>query len=159
VYYLAKCGELPAFQLGRSWRFREEDIDRLAGLAQPRPRVLLVDDDEIIRTLFPVTLGARGCQVMAAASVDEALGLTRRYRFDVLLVDLVMPGRGGVDLMRELRGEYSLREMVVVTAFPDLAEAGDLLELGAVTVIRKPFDTDQLVECIEGIIGKRLRVA
>ena len=67
-----------------------------------------------------------------------------------------MPGRNGIELIRELRGEYSLRKMVIVTAFPDLAEAAEVLERGAITVIGKPFSVSHLVECVQDTVGTAL---
>ena len=156
VYHLAKTGELPAFRVGRSWRFSAQEIKRLVGASNGRPRILVVDDDQVTRALVVAALEPRDCLVVQASRVAEALEVTRRQRFDVLLIDLKMPGGNGTELIRQLQGDYSLSQMVMITGFPDLAQMNNLLDLGALTLLRKPFSVGQLGDCVERIIGRSL---
>ena len=158
VYHLAKTGKLPAVQFGRSWRFPAASIERLGG-APPSLRVLVVDDDAVTRSLVSSALEPCGCLVSEAGNVDQALQFCGRHRFDVLFVDLKMPGRDGTELIRELLGEYSLNQMVVITAHPDIGLVGKLLELGPVTLLRKPLAMGQLIECVKRITGNQLVAA
>lgn len=158
VYYLAKAGQLPAVRFGRSWRFPAASIERLKG-GHPSHPVLVVDDDAVTRELVSSSLEPYGCQVWEAGSVDEALPVCRRQRFDTLFIDLKMPGRDGTELIRELLGEYSLSQMVVITAQSDLGQARDLFELGPITLLRKPLSVAQLIECVERTTGTRLVAA
>lgn len=155
VYHLAKTGKLPAVQFGRSWRFSAAGIERMEG-GTPSLRVLVVDDDAVACGLVSSALEPCGCQVWEAGSVDQALQFCRRQRFDALFVDLKMPGRDGSELIRELLGEYSLNQMVVITAHPDISEAASLLELGPITLLRKPLSLAQIIECAKHMTGTNL---
>lgn len=156
VYHLAKSGVLPAMQLGRSWRFPSLEIKQLATRKQGGARILVVDDDEVTRTFVTGVLAPRGCLVAEASNVRDGLTEARRQRFDLLLVDLKMPGGDGTELIQELKIEYSLSQMVLITAFPDLAQMKDPLDLGALTLLRKPLAAHQLVDCAERILGRAL---
>lgn len=150
VYHLAKKGELPAVRFGRSWRFPATGIQRLLA-GPPGRRVLVVDDDAVTRSLVTGALEPEGYQVWEAEGVDQALELCRTQRFDAFFIDLKMPGRGGIELIRILLGRYSLGQMVVITGYPDLSEAAELLELGPLTLLRKPLAVNPLKDCIKRI--------
>jgi len=155
VYHLAKCGKLPAIQLGRSWRFPATSIDRL-GSGTAALRVLVVDDDVVTRGLVSSGLEPCGCKVSEAATVEQALQFCQRQRFDALFIDLIMPGRDGIELIRELQGDYTLNQMVVITSHDDVSQAGALLELGPITLMRKPLSLSQLVACLNRVTGSQL---
>lgn len=149
VYYLAKSGELPATQFGRTWRFPAASVDKLGG-RQPSPAsVLVVDDDAVARMLIHGVLAARGHRVEEASDAELGLKVARAWRFDLLLIDFKLPGKDGVGLIQELRGTYSLGQMILITAFANLVDLERLSELGAVTLLRKPLDTNQLIESVE----------
>ena len=155
VYYLAKKGEIPAVRFGRSWRFSAQGLERLAQ-NNARPRILIVDDDAVTRTLVTETLTPCGCLVTEADSIKAALEAVRRQQFDGLLIDLKLPDGDGTALVRELRRDYPLSRMVIITAFPEVAQANALFEMGAVTLLRKPLSGDQLIECVEGYSGMHI---
>jgi len=67
-----------------------------------------------------------------------------------------MPGRDGTELIRELLGEYSLNQMVLITAHPDVDQARELLELGPITLLRKPLSVGQLTDCVRRIVASGL---
>src|SRR5579863_8990396 len=73
---------------------------------KPEGRILIVDDDYSLRRVLHTTLFATGFDVNEAASGDEALALARAVRFDVILLDLRMPGKGGLEICRELRQQF-----------------------------------------------------
>lgn len=153
VYYLAKEGRLPAVQLGRSWRFPANEIGDLANSRPGRVRILVVDDDIVVRSLVVGALESRNCDIVEAATFASAVTATRQQRFDLLLIDLNLPDGSGVDLIRDLKGQYSPTQMVIITDFPDLAENSDLSELGMITMLRKPLSVEHLLECVKLITG------
>ena len=122
VYYLAKTGKLPCFQVGKRWRFWRDEIERLRNTSNSPPAVLVVDDDPLMRQILHHGLTRAGCEVSVAAGIDEALELTRRTDFAALLIDLVLGSERGVDLIYRLLGAYSLRQMLIITGHPDLVE-------------------------------------
>ena len=111
-----------------------------------------------MRGLVSSALEPNGCKVLEAGSVDAALQICRGQRFDALFIDLKMPGRDGTELIRELLGEYSLNQMVVITANPDICQVAELLALGPITLVCKPLSVTQLVECVKRMTGTYLPV-
>jgi len=150
VYHLAKSGALPAVHIGKSWRFPAGALVELAGHKSAPASVLVVDDDAVTRAVVSGVLEPRGHLVAEAADAEIALKAARRQRFDWLLIDFKLPGKDGVRLIQELRNEYSLGQMIMITAFVDLVDLEKLFGLGAVTLLRKPLDGLQLIECVEG---------
>lgn len=155
VYYLAKTGQLPAVKFGRSWRFPATSIERLKEAGNSH-RIMVVDDDAVTRAFVTSALEPCGCKVWEAGSVEEALQYCSRQKFDAFFIDLKMPGRDGTELVRDLLGEYSLTQMVVITSHPDISEAAALLELGPITLLRKPLSVPQLIECARRMTGANL---
>ena len=159
VYYLAKSGGLPCFRVGGRWRFRREDLLAVRS-SSPKPcSVLVVDDDELVCQMLSDVLSEVGYEVTTACGVDEALALTRQRRFDAFLIDLVLGDRRGIEVIRELQNDYSLRQMVVIAGRSELLDTAPLLELGAITVLRKPFSTSQVIECLDQIVAHPPRAA
>lgn len=154
VYHLAKTGYLPAIQLGRTWRFPAREIDELTGRKPATARILVVDDDAVTRELVTGLLRPRGHVLVEAGDAEAGLAAARRQRFDLLFIDFKLPGRDGSKLVQELAGEYSLSQIVMITAFPDLVQMNKLFELGALTLLRKPLEAGQLLECVARILGQ-----
>ena len=138
-------------------RFPIADIERLQKESSVPVRILVVDDDELTRTMVADTFASPPYQVFQAENAEEALAIAKRERLDLLLIDLKLPGRNGTEVIKELRETYSLRQMVVITAFPDLMQMEELLNHGAITVLRKPISVDQLLTCAEEIVGEKRR--
>ena len=155
VYHLAKTGALPAIQLGRTWRFPSRAIAGLSGHKPATASILVVDDDQVTRTLVADILRPRGYVLVEAGDAEAGLVAARRQRFDLLLIDFKMPGRDGTELMRELGGEYSLSQMIMITAFADLAKMDPRFEFGTLTLLRKPLDAGQIIECVERLLRNR----
>ena len=151
VYHLAKTGDLPAVQFGRTWRFPALEIAALAGRKPAKARILVVDDDDASRTLISEVLQAQGHMIFVASDPPAAVALAHQHRFDLLLIDLKPPGKQSTDLICELQKEYSSGQMVIITAFADLVEMDTHSSLGALTVLAKPVNTKQLLECVEHI--------
>jgi excisionase family DNA binding protein len=150
VYHLAQTNRLPAVHLGRTWRFRVKDIEALENGPDQTARILLVDDDVTVLGLVSHLLENAGHEVWTASSVADAERLLRARRFDLLLVDVVLPDRSGVELIRELPPEYPPQRVVLITAYAELSSVDELLSRGEVTILRKPLDADLLLDCVAG---------
>ncbi len=85
-----------------------------------------------------------GLECSAAASVDDALAAFRAERCDVVVTDLKMPGKSGIDFLRELRAVDAEVPVVVLTAHGTVPTAVEAMKLGAVDYLQKPFDVDAL---------------
>jgi diguanylate cyclase (GGDEF)-like protein/PAS domain S-box-containing protein len=104
--------------------------------------VLVVDDEDANRDLLSRRLTRSGFQVEVARGGDEALGKVSQTQFDLILLDQMMPGKTGSDVLRELRTQYSQADLpvIMVTAITDSGRVAEALDLGANDYITKPVD-------------------
>ena len=111
---------------------------------KPEGRVLIVDDDYSIRRVLHTTLFTEGFDVAEASTGEEALALARVVRYDVVLLDLRMPGRDGIEISRELRRQFPRIAIMILTVSDSEDEMVAALECGADDYITKPFQMRQL---------------
>ena len=113
------------------------------------PRVLVVDDDRPIRNLVTTVLERRELSVDSAPDGAAALKLIAENEYDVAVVDLMMPGMNGIELLEHVkRAERHPQTIIVLTA----SGPGDIrqLDAGAVhAIMRKPFDINELADVVE----------
>ena len=110
----------------------------------PRGRVLVVDDDLALAEMLGIVLRGEGFEPIFCSDGSEALGVFRKSRPDIVLLDLMLPGKDGVDLCRLIRAE-SGTPIVMLTAKSDTVDVVVGLEAGADDYIVKPFKPKELV--------------
>lgn len=111
--------------------------------------MLLIDDDETLRERLARALRDRGFDVRTAASVEEAVPLAEADSPEYAVVDLRMPGKGGMEMLRELKRVDAGTRSVVLTGYGSIATAVEAVRLGAVNFIPKPADADDVVAAFE----------
>lgn len=118
------------------------------------PRVLVVDDDADIRTIVGLNLGLAGMETGEAASGEEALQMLSSDDWDACILDLAMPQTDGMTLLRELRGQGALDNLVVVvlSATSSPARAIQGLKLGALAHLTKPFSPQAVATLVQELI-------
>jgi two-component system response regulator RegA len=107
--------------------------------------LLLVDDDERLRARLARALTERGFEVRSAGDVDSALQLAQQESPEYALVDLKMPGKSGLELVKALKELDPTTRVVVLTGYGSIATALEAVRLGAVHYLTKPADTDEIV--------------
>lgn len=107
-------------------------------------RLLIVDDDARQRRVLQILARKIGLDGVSAAGADEALASFRAERSDLVTTDLKMPGKGGIEFLRELREIDAEVPVIVLTAHGTVATAVEAMKLGAVDYLQKPFDIDAL---------------
>jgi len=114
---------------------------------QPRARVLVVDDDPEIVTFLATLLELEGIESQVATSAAAALSMLDRGLPSLVLLDIAMPDRDGLDLCRELKKDPRTREVpvFVVSARPGKDVVERALAAGAEEFIRKPFENHELI--------------
>lgn len=110
-----------------------------------RPSLLLVDDDEVLRERLARALRERGYEVVTAGSAEQALELARQDSPELAVVDLRMPGRSGLELVRELLALDASTRVVVLTGYGSIATTVEAMRLGAINYLPKPADADDLL--------------
>ncbi len=111
-------------------------------------RVLVVDDERPTRLLLEKELPRAGYTVTSAESGEGALEQVRAKNFDVILLDLKMPGIGGMEVLRRIRESDAEAEVVILTGHPDVDSAITAMKLGAYDYLTKPFKLVELEEVL-----------
>lgn len=121
----------------------------------PSSKVLVVDDELGFRDLLTYELGFLGHQVLTAASGDEAIEKIRGKDIDVVISDLTMPKRNGLETLSALKAIDPQVEVIMVTGYATLENAARSIELGAYDFITKPFQVHDLAKLIDRALEKR----
>ncbi|MBI4172781.1 MAG: response regulator [Actinobacteria bacterium] len=120
------------------------------------PRILVCDNEDVLRDLVRAALGGNGYDVIEARDGDEALALARDTKPDLVLLDVMMPGRSGLDVLAELRADPELAEtrVVMLTARTQAADREAAAEAGADRFLTKPFSPLQLAALVEDMLAE-----
>ncbi len=124
-----------------------------AGLDDASPHLLVVDDDRRIRLLLSRYLADHGFRITTAESAAEARGKLKGLVFDLLILDVMMPGESGIELTRALRAETNV-PILMLTARAETEQRISGLESGADDYLSKPFDPRELVLRINSILRR-----
>ena len=114
----------------------------------PLAAVLVVDDEPGMRNFLEKTLASRVGNVQSAGSAEQADELVHRHRFDLIVLDVTLPGQSGIAWLRELRQRGFAGEVVLITAFADLDTAIEALRAGASDFLLKPFRVTQVLNAV-----------
>ena len=117
--------------------------------------VLVIDDNEDIRFLLREFLSTNGFEVIDAPDGEAGMDLLRRQRFDLFLVDLVMPGKGGFEVLQEVKDLSIDVPAIVITGNGSIESAVDAMRLGAFDYIEKPFNLEALRITVDRALSHR----
>jgi excisionase family DNA binding protein len=174
VYRLIKAGKIPAVRVGRQWRFRKSDIDGWLDSQRPRaaaapktasghggtrasggrPRVLVVDDEASIRDLLSKTLALADYDVDSAPDGKSALDRFKMVNYDLLIIDLKMPGMDGLTVIREARRHKADLPVIIITGFSSESTAIEALNLGVSGYLTKPFRVPEVLKAALKALGE-----
>jgi two-component system, OmpR family, phosphate regulon response regulator OmpR len=118
-------------------------------------KVLVVDDDQRLRDLLRRYLGDNGFNVYVAENAQAMNRIWLRERFDVLVLDLMMPGEDGLSILRRLRGGNDRTPIVMLTAKGEDVDRIIGLEMGADDYLPKPFNPRELLARINAVLRRR----
>ncbi len=118
-------------------------------------RVLVVDDELGFRELMALELSAKGYEVVTAANGDEAVEKAQAQRFDLMISDMTMPRRGGLDTLSAVKALDASTEVIMVTGYATLENAVESMRRGAYDFITKPFQMDDLLRLADRALEKR----
>jgi CheY-like chemotaxis protein len=125
-------------------------------VSENRRTVLVVEDDPPLRRMIGIFLRAAGYRVCAAEDGPSGLALARDERPDLVLLDLMMPGLDGWEVLRRIKGDARTAAIpvLVLTASVDPPLTERALRLGATRVLAKPIDSRVLVEHVDAAVGQ-----
>jgi len=123
-------------------------------MSQPELRILVVDDESAIRRALRPPLLELGFQVAEASRGEEALQLLRSSTFDAVLLDVNMPGVGGIETLRRIRSFAPRLPILMLTVRDQEEEKVEALDLGADDYVTKPFSTRELIARIRAAVRR-----
>jgi DNA-binding NtrC family response regulator len=118
-------------------------------------RILVVDDEEIVRRSCLRALEGGGYEVEAVASGAEALSRIEDGRFDALVLDIMMPKMDGIEVLRRVKETHPDIEIIMITGLSQIETAVNAMKLGAFDYLPKPFDPDELKLAVERALERR----
>jgi DNA-binding NtrC family response regulator len=117
-------------------------------------KTLIVDDDQIVLYSCKRVLEAEGFEVCVVPSADKALEVMTNNIFDILLIDVKMPERDGMYLIRAVKKQWPEVSIVVMSGYPTPETIAEGLQLGAEKFIAKPFTPDELLKIVRQVLQK-----
>ena len=127
----------------------ELSMDPASALNVDARSMLIVDDDEIFRERLARALRERGFEVRTAEGFDQAVALATSDSPEYAVLDLRMPGKGGLEVLKALNGIDGGTRAIILTGYGAIATAVEAVRLGAVNFIPKPADADDVVAAFE----------
>ena len=119
------------------------------------PIVMIVDDEELIRNMIRKSLTRTGYEVIEAVNGKEAMELVANHKIDLVIADLVMPEKGGLELIMELNNNYpNIKKIAISGKIPvdNDSISGLTVEFGVEAVFSKPFEIFDLLKVIKSIV-------
>jgi CheY-like chemotaxis protein len=120
------------------------------------PTILLCDNEEPLRALVRATLEPSGYEIVEARDGDEAIARARELKPDLILLDMMMPGQSGLEVLGELRGDPDLTAIPVImlTARTQAADREAAAEAGVNRFVAKPFSPLELLAIVESELAE-----
>jgi DNA-binding NtrC family response regulator len=116
--------------------------------------ILVVDDEEALRSVLSNELINEGYEVRTASDGDEAIAELDRTQFDLVLLDIKMPRVNGFEVLKHIKERPSRTKVVMLTGFADLKNAIESKKLGADDFVSKPYDLVDLLTTIERVLNE-----
>ena len=117
-------------------------------------RILVIEDESKVARAVRDGLGAEGYDAEIAGTGDEGLALVRRQPFDLVVLDLMLPGRGGLDVLAELRHEGDATPVLILTARDTVSDRVSGLDAGADDYLVKPFAFAELLARVRALLRR-----
>ena len=109
-----------------------------------KKQILVIDDDSQIQELLKMFLENNGCEVAVASTGEKGLAKVRKSNFDLVLLDIILPDAGGVEVLKNIKKISPNAPVLMITGGTDVDIAESCLRDGAVDYITKPFDFEYL---------------
>lgn len=120
-----------------------------------KTKILVVDDEEVVRLSHIRTLASAHCDVEVVKSGNDALTVMERRPADVVLLDLRMPGMDGMAVLKTLKQRWPETEVVIITGYPTIETAKEAVRLGAFDYLAKPVGPDDVINVANGAMTQK----
>jgi excisionase family DNA binding protein len=150
VYKLAQQGKIPSSKIGGNWRFKRDVLDRWL-FDQSRTgkgTALVIDDDQGICDLLNEIVSENGFYMTCIGNGEDALELLKRQHYDLVFLDLILPGISGVEVLKSIKQNYKGTAVVIITGYGDDPIASEAISMGPQLMMRKPFNVADVIEVL-----------
>ena len=120
-----------------------------------KAKILVVDNDEVVRLSYLRSLAGAHCNVEAVWDGTEALRAMEQQPFDVILLDLRMPGMDGISVLKTIKEKWPESEVVIITGYPTIETAKEAVGLGAYDYLAKPVGPDDVIKAANGAMTRK----
>lgn len=120
-----------------------------------KANILIVDDEEVVRHSQLRILADVQCNAAVAWNGTEALQAMEKQPFDLVLLDLRMPGPDGMSVLKTIKERWPESEVVIITGYPSIETAKEAVRLGAYNYLAKPLSPNEVVEVANGAMMKK----
>lgn len=154
IYRLLRRGDIPATKVGHQWRFKKNSIDEWLhqGSVENKANILVIDDEEIICALFKESIEELGHKVIAVETGSEGLELVKQRDFDLVFLDLKIPGMDGAELFRQIKTIKPKLPVTIITGYPDSDMMSRALAQGPFGVMNKPFGESDIIAAVNNFL-------
>lgn len=121
-----------------------------------RIKVLVVDDKKVIGDFFDFTLGYFGHDITVVRDPREAAKAVKENQFDIAFLDIMMPQKNGVDVLREIKSVLPLLPVVMMSGYSLQEMKDEAMRLGAIGCLKKPFELDDVRHVMKVALGKSI---
>ena len=118
-------------------------------------KLLVIDDEGIVRTSCKRVLSPEGYEVRLAANAFEGVKMLEEEKFDVVLTDLKMPDMDGISVLRTIKEKWPETQVIVITGYQTVDTAVKSIKLGAFDYIEKPFTPDALLAAVASALDSK----
>lgn len=154
LYRLLEDGKIPAFKVGNQWRFTKELIDKWLWDQLPKKKnVLVVDDEKLVSMDLKKIITSEGHDVITTQSGIDASRAIEDSNIDLVFLDLMLPDISGVEVLKEIKKVKSNLPVVIITGYPDSEVMNRALELGPISVLKKPFSREQIRDLLKILLA------
>ena len=115
-----------------------------------KARILVIDDEEVVRLSYMRTLASEHCNVQVVTNGFDAIALMETQAFDVVLLDMSMPGMDGMSVLKVIKQRWPECEVVIITGYPGVESAKQAVSLGAFDYLSKPAGPDDVINAANG---------
>ena len=148
----ARNGEIPSIKVGNRLRYDKQKVDKwLLRKTVIKPRnILVIDDEPLVGQLFNDSMDESDFKVTVTLNGNEALELlkNKNRKYGLIFLDLFLPDINGVELFSRIRKLDNNIPVIIITGYPDSELMARAMEFGLVTVLKKPFNSDDIYNAI-----------
>jgi DNA-binding NtrC family response regulator len=120
-----------------------------------KANILVVDDEEVVRLSYARSLASEHCKVETVSNGQDALQVMGERPFDVVLLDLLMPGMNGMTVLSTIKRQWPESEVIIITGYPALETAKEAVSLGAYDYLAKPAGPDDVINATYGAVNHK----